>query len=172
MDQSLSHYGIKGMKWGVRRYRNYDGSYTKRGVARYDEAQKKYDLQKEKVDATKTAVKIGGATKKELRAARKQLRAQKKNVQKEYGKLKQEKLADEGKALYKKGKTITGNYTVESGLVTAAGIGAFAAKNFITDQRIGNLSASAIAVGGTVVSGILAGKHYRENKRLRAYYAH
>lgn len=24
----LAHYGIKGMKWGVRRYQNYDGSYT------------------------------------------------------------------------------------------------------------------------------------------------
>lgn len=27
--QHLAHYGIKGMKWGVRRYQNTDGSYTK-----------------------------------------------------------------------------------------------------------------------------------------------
>lgn len=30
----LAHFGIKGMKWGVRRYQNKDGSYTKQGLAR------------------------------------------------------------------------------------------------------------------------------------------
>lgn len=28
----LQHHGVKGMKWGVRRYRNEDGSYTKAGL--------------------------------------------------------------------------------------------------------------------------------------------
>lgn len=31
----LAHYGIKGMKWGVRRYQNEDGSLTKEGQERY-----------------------------------------------------------------------------------------------------------------------------------------
>ena len=31
----LTHYGVKGMKWGVRRYRNKDGSYTSAGRKRY-----------------------------------------------------------------------------------------------------------------------------------------
>ena len=30
----LMHYGVKGMKWGVRRYQNYDGSYTRNGIAK------------------------------------------------------------------------------------------------------------------------------------------
>lgn len=30
----LAHYGIKGMKWGVRRYHNKDGSYTNAGKRR------------------------------------------------------------------------------------------------------------------------------------------
>lgn len=39
----LMHYGVLGMKWGVRRYRNYDGSYTRKGVKKYDEAKSNYD---------------------------------------------------------------------------------------------------------------------------------
>jgi hypothetical protein len=33
----LQHWGIKGMKWGVRRYQNKDGSLTPAGQKRYDE---------------------------------------------------------------------------------------------------------------------------------------
>ena len=35
-DASLSHHGIKGMRWGVRRYQNKDGSLTSAGKKRYD----------------------------------------------------------------------------------------------------------------------------------------
>lgn len=34
-DPYLAHYGVKGMKWGVRRYRNEDGSLTREGLRKY-----------------------------------------------------------------------------------------------------------------------------------------
>lgn len=35
MDDVIEHHGIKGMKWGIRRYQNPDGSLTSAGKARY-----------------------------------------------------------------------------------------------------------------------------------------
>ena len=36
-DEYLCHWGIKGMKWGVRRFQNEDGSLTPQGRARYSD---------------------------------------------------------------------------------------------------------------------------------------
>ena len=35
MDPELYHWGIKGMRWGIRRYQNPDGTLTPEGRARY-----------------------------------------------------------------------------------------------------------------------------------------
>ena len=58
MDNELQHFGIKGMKWGVRRYQNKDGSLTPAGKKRYDES----DEEREKKEKSKkTKVKVATA---------------------------------------------------------------------------------------------------------------
>lgn len=37
MSEFLVHYGVKGMKWGVRRYQNKDGTLTSAGKKRYSD---------------------------------------------------------------------------------------------------------------------------------------
>jgi hypothetical protein len=34
-NDELMHYGVRGMKWGIRRFQNPDGSLTKAGIRRY-----------------------------------------------------------------------------------------------------------------------------------------
>lgn len=41
-NNSLAHWGIKGMKWGRRRYQNADGSLTPAGKKRYDDSHEDY----------------------------------------------------------------------------------------------------------------------------------
>lgn len=58
VNKILKHHGIKGMRWGVRRYQNKDGSLTKKGKLRYlnsdgslnDEGRKRYGENRYKIN--------------------------------------------------------------------------------------------------------------------------
>ncbi len=54
----LSHHGIKGMKWGVRRFQNEDGSYTEAGKKRYSDDQNA-DARKNVEDAGNVGFLVG-----------------------------------------------------------------------------------------------------------------
>ena len=41
-EHCLAHHGVKGMRWGVRRYENEDGTLTPAGKRRYDKVKKKH----------------------------------------------------------------------------------------------------------------------------------
>lgn len=75
-DIYLTHWGIKGMKWGVRRYQNKDGSLTPAGKKRYNDdniaaAEKRVNQAKnalKKANSTGDINKISDASKKLQRA--------------------------------------------------------------------------------------------------------
>lgn len=57
-EQYLEHHGIKGMKWGVRRYQNYDGSLTSAGKRRQGIISDKKDPYMEKYGELSTQHRI------------------------------------------------------------------------------------------------------------------
>ena len=61
-EQELYHWGTKGMRWGVRRYQNKDGSLTPAGKKRYsdDPDRQGVDSAKLKVKSAKRAAKKAG----------------------------------------------------------------------------------------------------------------
>ena len=163
----LQHYGIKGMKWGVRRYQNYDGRYTQAGVKRYNKAMDTYE--KRKADY-KTA-KSSGVRGYELKLKKAKVKESKRQVKKHYDHLKLDKKADQGKILYNEGYRIrdnVGTKLAKAGSTAAAVTGMAYANKFIDKNQaimLGSLSSAAIA-GGAAIKFVNSNK----NKKLRAYY--
>lgn len=167
----LEHYGVKGMKWGIRRYQNYDGSYTQKGLARVKTHLDEYESAKKKRDASRKS-----GNRLQQTEAKGEMRIAKRKAQKAYKSLKSDKLADQGKALYKSGKTITDNSARHQKIGTAIVIGTPVLQRILSsnikDQRVANISTATIAIGASSINALMYHKNRYEAKRLRAYYAH
>lgn len=72
----LFHYGIKGMKWGVRRYQNPDGSLTAAGKKRQAKGEKKQAKVRSKQDELKRDNETQKATIKSSTKRRREIAAE------------------------------------------------------------------------------------------------
>lgn len=89
----IKHHGIKGQKWGVRRYQNEDGSLTAKGKQRYGT---KENFEKQYPEDVKRNVK---ATKKTVGAAEKVATAKQQNRERAKEERKREIKADREKQI-------------------------------------------------------------------------
>ena len=149
-ENALAHYGVLGMKWGVRKYQNPDGSLTAKGKKRYGEGgQYKYESRDTKSLSKQTSrleKKIGKAT--ESGNAKKAEKLAKK-LEKKENRLKASKIMDEAYQNY--AKTTSVGKAIAQNLI----FGPFGARAYQQTRALGGSRGVSAAAG--FASNILTG---------------
>ena len=180
MNNELYHHGIKGQRWGIRRYQDYDGSYTQAGLKRYREQQQLADDAKAAYKKTKDDYKSGKVSREDLSAAKIKYKREKKYADDAYRHLSIDKRADKGKKLYQKGdRILTSRFMTNIGRfgVYALTAGAYQAARdsgarFVNGPLKNVYMKDVIAAGGLATMAGLETAHQIKRRRLDAYYSH
>lgn len=121
---NLQHHGIKGQKWGVRRYRNRDGSLTPAGRKRYSDSAPAHADHKKVYDGKKASE----LSDKDLRDRLNRL-----NMEKQYNQLTQQETYSGQKfikdVLYNAGKQVASEQTKKYMAMGVTFIAGLVAKN-------------------------------------------
>jgi hypothetical protein len=122
---SLAHVGVKGMKWGIRRYQNKDGSLTPAGKKRYEDSHEDYQRAHDKKS-------VKQMSDRELRERNNRLQ-----MEKQYADLTRKKSS---------GKKIINAFVSTAGTITAVA-GAYATYKTLANKGLDQ-------IGDWVVKGI------------------
>lgn len=139
MYRELEHHGILGMKWGVRRYQNDDGSLTSAGKERYSKGKQTGDksLDKEYKKFAKQTEKIKKAQVKEKRKT-----DQKRDQEAKEEAAEREKILSDPKLLRQNYKKFSTEEVQQ------------AIKNFETERRLSDFSKSRVQQGARFLSSM------------------
>lgn len=169
-NNELKHYGVKGMKWGVRRYEKNPGSYTKKGLEIFNKKLNAYEQADQKVKSLK------GGDKAALKTAKVERRRAKQTLNKSYDQLRWDARSDKGKELASRGRTVAGTRARGILGVAAVNVGAVAAQQIVSglvnNSATVNTINKLIAIGGAGVQSAILANWSQDVMNLRAYRAH
>lgn len=175
--EELYHHGILGQKWGIRRFQNYNGSYTQEGRRRYGIAREKLIESAKNYGLTKYSRSKGEATKEDVNKAKNAYKESKKEFKQEKKLYRYAYRADLGKKLFDKGiveAQSKGRYLVGQALTAVGGMKAADARNKYYNYMkpmYNTKPGNALIALGTLAA--MAGRSdYRKDtkKNLKAYY--